>query len=69
MFSRSGKQLVWGSSRNATIYELNLFIADWVDDVQAEDDEQERMRQIETNRVLTKRTPQEETEKVAYLSL
>uniref|UniRef100_A0A914UYP0 Uncharacterized protein n=1 Tax=Plectus sambesii TaxID=2011161 RepID=A0A914UYP0_9BILA len=34
MFSYSGKQLVWGSSRNGqSDYDLNLFIADWVDDV------------------------------------
>ena len=33
MFSYSGKQLIWGSSRNGqTEYDLNLFIADWVDD-------------------------------------
>ncbi|GMT16855.1 hypothetical protein PFISCL1PPCAC_8152 [Pristionchus fissidentatus] len=32
MFSWDGKQLVWGSSRNASNeYDLNLFIADWVD--------------------------------------
>ncbi|GMR36971.1 hypothetical protein PMAYCL1PPCAC_07166 [Pristionchus mayeri] len=32
MFSWDGKQLVWGSSRNASNeYDMNLFIADWVD--------------------------------------
>ncbi|CAI5442437.1 unnamed protein product [Caenorhabditis angaria] len=31
MQSWDGKKLVWGSSRNGTMYELNLFIADWVD--------------------------------------
>ncbi|KAI6226195.1 WD40-like protein [Aphelenchoides fujianensis] len=32
MMSYSGKWLVWGSSRNATgKYDVNLFIADWVD--------------------------------------
>jgi Tol biopolymer transport system component len=32
MFSYDGKKLVWGSSRNGSEYDLNLFIADWVDD-------------------------------------
>ncbi|ULU07303.1 hypothetical protein L3Y34_018810 [Caenorhabditis briggsae] len=31
MQSYDGKKLVWGSSRNGTQYELNLFIADWID--------------------------------------
>lgn len=31
MQSYDGKKLVWGSSRNGTMYELNLFIADWID--------------------------------------
>jgi len=31
MFSYNGKQLVWASSRNGSEYEMNLFIADWVD--------------------------------------
>lgn len=31
MMSYDGKKLVWGSSRNGSMYELNLFIADWTD--------------------------------------
>jgi hypothetical protein len=33
MFSYSGKQLVWASSRNGEDeHDLNLFIADWIED-------------------------------------
>ncbi|EGT48441.1 CBN-TAG-10 protein [Caenorhabditis brenneri] len=35
MQSYDGKKLVWGSSRNGTMYELNLFIADWIDNPDA----------------------------------
>ena len=36
MFSYGGSQLVWGSSRNGTSpYDLNLFIADWIDEPKA----------------------------------
>lgn len=32
MFDRKGERLIWGSSRNGKQpYELNLFIADWID--------------------------------------
>uniref|UniRef100_A0A914YPT6 Uncharacterized protein n=1 Tax=Panagrolaimus superbus TaxID=310955 RepID=A0A914YPT6_9BILA len=31
MFNYDGTKLVWGSSRNGSEYDLNLFIADWVD--------------------------------------
>jgi hypothetical protein len=31
MMSYDGKQLIWGSSRNSSKYDINLFIADWVD--------------------------------------
>uniref|UniRef100_A0A7E4VIH2 T9SS type A sorting domain-containing protein n=1 Tax=Panagrellus redivivus TaxID=6233 RepID=A0A7E4VIH2_PANRE len=31
MFSHKGNKLVWGSSRNASNYDINLFLADWVD--------------------------------------
>jgi hypothetical protein len=31
MMSYDGKQLVWGSSRNSSKYDINLFIADWTD--------------------------------------
>lgn len=36
MQSYDGKKLVWGSSRNGTQYELNLFIADWIDNPDAQ---------------------------------
>jgi TolB protein len=32
MFTANGKQLIWGSNRNAKVEgETNVFIADWVD--------------------------------------
>lgn len=31
MMSYNGKKLAWGSSRNGSTYDLNLFIADWND--------------------------------------
>ncbi|EYC16859.1 hypothetical protein Y032_0032g2534 [Ancylostoma ceylanicum] len=33
MMNHAGTKLVWGSSRNGTsMYDLNLFIADWTDE-------------------------------------
>lgn len=31
MLNYAGTKIVWGSSRNGSDYEINLFIADWVD--------------------------------------